>query len=339
MRVSFTALLLAGCYSPAPRPGSPCGDGACPSPLVCSPATSTCEYAAVAADAPLGGDVDACTPAAETCGDGIDQDCDGADATCIANDQAPGAIDVTAGGTFTADLRSATDNVNAAGCGGNGGRDAYYSVTLTAPRVYYFDTFGSSVDTVVRVYAGACADVDAGDSAAACENDSCGGVQSQLAVSLAAGQSCIVIDQASSTESAGDVTLTVVAGTRDGTKLPPGMQTLTGDTTSATNVMDPSGTNCDDPGANGNDRAYFFTLCPSQTLTLDAETCAGASWDTVLYVRNGNTDQIGCNDDSCTGLQSRVSNVPIADGLFFWLVVDGFDATQSGAYTLVTNLR
>lgn len=283
--------------------------------------------------------VDACAAAVETCGDGIDQDCDGSDASCIANDQAAGAIDVTAGGTFTSDLRYATDDVNAAGCGVTGGHDGYYSVTLAEPRVYYIDTFGSSVDTVIRVYARACADVGTGATAAACENDSCGGAQSQLAVSLPAGESCVVIDQATSTQTSGNVTLKIIAGTRDGTALPLGAQTLTGDTTNATNLMDPSETNCDAPGANGKDRAYFFTVCPSQTLMLDAETCTGATWDTVLYVRSGNTSQIACNDDSCTGLQSRISNVSIEDGLFFWLVIDGFDANQSGAYTLLTNLR
>ena len=45
-------VLLAGCYAPAPPAGAPCNDGdACPAPLVCSPATHTCERTAVPADA------------------------------------------------------------------------------------------------------------------------------------------------------------------------------------------------------------------------------------------------------------------------------------------------
>lgn len=44
-------VLVAGCYSPQPPAGTPCPDGICPSPLVCSPATQTCE--AAAADAAI----------------------------------------------------------------------------------------------------------------------------------------------------------------------------------------------------------------------------------------------------------------------------------------------
>lgn len=55
--------VVAACYSPTPRPGAPCGDnGACPSALVCSPATQTCEPTAVdatVADAPHDAMVDA----------------------------------------------------------------------------------------------------------------------------------------------------------------------------------------------------------------------------------------------------------------------------------------
>ena len=35
--------LLAGCFDPHPQAGTACPTGACPSPLVCSPATRTCE--------------------------------------------------------------------------------------------------------------------------------------------------------------------------------------------------------------------------------------------------------------------------------------------------------
>jgi hypothetical protein len=47
-------VLLAGCYAPAPPAGAPCNDGdTCPAPLVCSPATHTCERTAVTADAAI----------------------------------------------------------------------------------------------------------------------------------------------------------------------------------------------------------------------------------------------------------------------------------------------
>ena len=56
MRGEVTLLLIVACYSPSPQPGAPCADGRCPRPLVCSPATNTCERDAVDAasiDAPI----------------------------------------------------------------------------------------------------------------------------------------------------------------------------------------------------------------------------------------------------------------------------------------------
>jgi hypothetical protein len=54
------ALSLAACYKPTPPAGSPCGSSPCPAPLVCSPASQTCEAVAVDAaagrDAPVLGD-------------------------------------------------------------------------------------------------------------------------------------------------------------------------------------------------------------------------------------------------------------------------------------------
>jgi hypothetical protein len=44
--------LLVGCYSPRPPAGAPCPDGVCPTGLVCSPATQTCELTATDARSP-----------------------------------------------------------------------------------------------------------------------------------------------------------------------------------------------------------------------------------------------------------------------------------------------
>lgn len=47
MRRVLAATLVMGCYAPTPPTGAPCPDGVCPSGLVCSPATRTCEVSSV----------------------------------------------------------------------------------------------------------------------------------------------------------------------------------------------------------------------------------------------------------------------------------------------------
>ncbi len=257
MRVLVAAVLAcSACYTPSPQAGSPCmRDHDCPSSLVCSPATNTCERTSADPDVdaqPIDAHlVDGCTPTREICGNGIDEDCDAIDPACLANDVGAGAVDVTAGGTFTADALLARDDVAADGCGEGGGRDVFFQVDLTAPQVYYADTFGSNFDTVIRVFERPCAMVGGGGNAKACVDDACGGTQGQIAVSLPAGKSCIVIDQRAGAELGGNVTLHVVKGGRDGKPLATGVQTTTSDTCSATNASEPLDMNCDGPGAGG----------------------------------------------------------------------------------------
>lgn len=344
MRVLVAAVLAcSACYTPSPQAGSPCmRDHDCPSSLVCSPATNTCERTSADPDVdaqPIDAHlVDGCTPTREICGNGIDEDCDAIDPACLANDVGAGAVDVTAGGTFTADALLARDDVAADGCGEGGGRDVFFQVDLTAPQVYYVDTFGSNFDTVIRVFERPCAMVGGGGNAKACVDDACGGTQGQIAVSLPAGKSCIVIDQRAGAELGGNVTLHVVKGGRDGKPLATGVQTTTSDTCSATNASEPLDMNCDGPGAGGKDHAYFFTTCPNQTLKLDADLCPAPNWDAVLYVKRVTGEQLGCNDDSC-GNGPMIANVPITGAPLYFLFVDGFDPTFCGTYSLDTNLR
>jgi len=342
--------MVVGCYSPGPHPGTPCTNGKCGGGLVCSLETQTCEFAPLDSGVPLDDSaifngfedappilIDGCSPSPEICGDGIDQDCTGGDAPCPANDLATGAIDITAGGNFTVNLAAAHDNIGGGNCGGSGGRDVLYKAPINAPQVYYFDTFGSSFDTVLRVYAGACTAVNAGTPVAMCGDDSCGGKQTQLALSLASGTSCIVVDQKSAAETAGSVHLAVTPGGRDGTKLSSGMQTNTGNTCNATSVEDPDPA-CGDPGSK--DIGYFFTNCPGSNRLLDAATCVGSdtAFDSVIYVRRG-TNELACSDDDCAPTLSQFANVPIASTGLYWMIVDGFASGDCGAYQLTTNLR
>lgn len=357
-------MAVAACYSPSLPTGAPCDkEHGCPSPLICASATSTCERTEVDAreidaeqptdafvppiDAPP---LQGCTPMGfDTCNDGIDQDCDGADEICAANDLPAGAIDVTAGGMQSGDLNLARDNALQQGCGGTGGRDLFYQVTIGDPEVYYFDTFGSNFDTSVRVFPGVACTALGSTSTPTCSNDACGGSSSQLALSLPAGSSCVVVDQnAGATQ--GALTLKVVRGGHAGEPLPAGPSTQTGDTCQASDVWRST---CNEMGAK--EEAYFFTVCPGTTAHVDASTCVDVTathFDTAVYVRKTGTSMgatIACEDDSptCVARPERPDQpdgsvldavaVP-GPGLFF-LVVDGFNSFACGGYRMDVNLH
>jgi hypothetical protein len=291
-------------------------------------------------DAPPAPPSDGCAPGGEICGNGVDEDCDGTDLACAANDRPAGAIDVTAGGMFDGNAQLASDDVAANGCGGNGGRDLFFRVTLTAPQVYYFDTLDSAYDTVIRVYAKSCAAVGTGAGAAACSDDACGGGKSQVAAALPTGESCIVVDQRDGAQTGGALKLRVMKGNRNGKPLARGAQTSTGDTCTATNASEPNSQNCQGVDPGGKDHAYFFTACPGETLRLDADTCPEPGWDTVLYVRRVTGEQLVCNDDDDTcGLGSRLTGSTLSGSSLYFLFIDGFDDVECGMYSLDTNLR
>ena len=109
---------------------------------------------------------------------------------------------ITNGGTFTVDLTTANNDQDNGGlsCGQPGGRDVFYKFTLPASEVVYVDTFGSSFDSVVRIFPGACT---APPATQTCFDDQCATVQSQGGVQLAAGAYCLVVDQYSSASATG----------------------------------------------------------------------------------------------------------------------------------------
>jgi hypothetical protein len=136
------------------------------------------------------------------------------------------------------------------------------------------DTFQSpaTTDTVIGVYTGGCG------STAMCNDDACATQRSQWTGVLDPDTYYV------SVETVGETTFNLqfqhlpVAGV--GTPLAVGAFTLTGTTVGATNSPDTCG--------DGPDRWYYWTTCPSDANgALTAWTCGGASYDTVLQLRNG----------------------------------------------------
>jgi len=280
-------------------------------------------------------------PSAETCGNSLDEDCNGADTTCPTNDTAAGAIDISAGGTFTVDLTAAHDDnwAQATGedCGDQGGRDVFYTFTLPADEVVYFDTFNSNFDTVVRIFDGACTAIGA---VKRCEDDACSTTRSQGALQLAAGTYCLVVDQFSNAATTGSTSLMFRRGGRTGLALTNLAGSRAGSTTGKVNQ---SIAGCEANSAQP-DEAYFFLTCPSKTYTVAANTCTGTAFDSVLYMRRGNatTGDTACSDDvsGCgNGLQAKFTGVSISGANLNWLIVDGFGTTGNGNYTLTYTIQ
>lgn len=323
--VAVLTSLLAGCYSPRVQGGSPCVDhDDCPRGFVCA-ATATCERTDVdAACAPVG---------PEVCGDDVDQDCNGAAEACAANDAPDGALDITAGGTFTADMLLATNHAVSGGCGGDGGRDVFYQITVASPDVYYFDTVGSDFNTVLRVYPSACTAIDPA-ALSACADDACGGMTSQTAVRLAAGTHCVVASEYATSEPAGSLVLRVERAGRDGKAL------VASDLVSFSETAAGGTSPC---GGAGPEIAYFFAACAGTRVTAHScESTPHTTWDTVFYLVQG-TQAIACNDDvPCTGSsgKSRLDQT-LTDAGLYWLVADAKLANPSSAehfhvYTTLT---
>ncbi len=332
---------LVGCYSPTLHPGAPCGPGgACPDGLVCT-AQITCEVPGAVADAAIDS-----SPAIDAAPDVP---------VAPVNDQPGGAIDVTMGGDFTADLTNAQDDASKPStgttiCGAAGGLDVFYKISLAADEVVYLDTFGSDFDTVIRVFHGACAGGAAPTGVVCHDNaNNCSSVQTVWLGTMKAGDNCIVVDGADGTQTGRSLMLRVERGHRNGSLVTPsgvlgGTQTytLTNDTTNAASLEDGS---CAQHGFP--EQGYAFSLCPGVTKTVGATTCnattAMTPWDTAVWAR-GPGGELACRDDdgsACVpgGGFSTISFAATGNHLF-WVLVDGGGGNPSvGPFELDLNFQ
>ena len=254
-----------------------------------------------------------------------------------ANDLPGNPTDITAGGTFTEDVRYAHDDnlppLHGAGCGLPGGRDVYFSITPTANEVYDIDTFGSDYDTVIRVFHGLTCAAVAPQMQASCRNDECSGSQSQYVGTIGPGDNCVVVDQSSGAETNGQLVLNVEHAGRDGRRITSGAM-LTGNTCNTSNAT--SSTVC---GGGGNDDAFYWVGCPGVTSNVTATTCNAATvFDTQVYALGPGAIELGCNDNdaACTATATGASTMTamFSDAHLFWVIVDSGAPATCGAYSV-----
>jgi hypothetical protein len=270
-------------------------------------------------------------PDPEVCGDGVDQDCDELDPPCPANDRPDGAIDISAGGTFTAELAAAHDDLGGS-CGTAGGRDVFYEYTAPSPEVVYIDSDGSDFDAVLRVYAGTC---DALGEELACFDDEC--VAQAMGAGEVEGTFCLVVDQGiGAAETHGLAVVNVIRGRRPGRAITEPSGSLTGTTDGEDNLSVPV---CEGDSNGAPDVGYFLPVCAGDTIEIDANTCTNTPYDSWLSVRRNNgrfgnelaclddTDGCGPDDDDAS-----ISATFTGPGLL-WLLVDGYE-DQAGAYRI-----
>jgi hypothetical protein len=314
-------------------PGTACSGGACRSS--CAPGTTFCSGACVDVQS----DPSHCGACGRACGGG--QRCVGA--SCVtpgpANDLCGSAVTVpmsssqwTTAGTNVGAGRELTPS-----CGFNVGTDVWFRFTIPGPsrELVYADSFGSAFDTVMY-FASSCGVALSGTTTAGdalCNDDSgsagcTGGLQSQVTALLAPGTYYLVLAGYNGQSGAYNLRfqhLTVGNGAVG--QVGPGSTSLAGSTSGTGLISGCTGS--------GPEQSWWWRTCPTSAAgTLTASTCS-ATWDTVLYLRNGDNTGGGCNDDSC-GLQSSMSGSVSAGAGIHVLTLDGFGISAGSATVAVT---
>jgi len=152
------------------------------------------------------------------CSDGGDDDGDGradcddsectCDPACIGADRcADHDLGMTVGASVGTGSNAGLCGFREGSCAGGGGAEVSYRFTAPSAGDFTFDTHGSSYDTQLYVLDGTC-----GGTELACNDDApSGGLQSEVTVTLTAGQTVIVVVDGYSSYSRGNHVLNVTA--------------------------------------------------------------------------------------------------------------------------------
>lgn len=152
-----------------------CGDGIVGAPEICDGASlngQTCLIQGFPGGGPLGCAPDCLSFDTSACIDG----------PYACSDEDIGGL--TGPAIVTGDTNTDDDDLGAS-CGGGDGNDHVVTFTAPAAGIYVFDTFGSAYDTKLALYADCTSELYC--------NDDTGGLQSQLAINMGAGQDVLVV--------------------------------------------------------------------------------------------------------------------------------------------------
>jgi hypothetical protein len=265
--------------------------------------------------------------APETCGDGLDQDCDGVDNVAgecaCAIPLAPGTVDGTT---------SPMPNNYGGSCrAGGGAGETIYELVLTTATDVLFEVSAPSWDAIVYVREGSCDGTELG-----CAVD----WDPAIILPLSAGTYYVFVDGREGPES-GDYTLevatcgavTAVTGNNDC----PGAHAITaagsysGSISTLTDTAQPATCASDSTWRGGRDAWFRLDLTASRTVHLDT-LCS--DYDTVLYVRNATCTgtESACDDDSSYGASSSL-DLTLAAGTYY-VIVDSYFSLSVGTYVL-----
>ncbi len=280
-------------------------------------------------------------PAAESCGNMMDDNCNGmVDEGCacmpaVTNERCTTATSYTLGSMLSGNTTCAIDD-HPATCGaGAASGDAAYSVAIDGTlRTYSFTMTGAAgFDTVLHMHsANACA---VGDELV-CTDDSGSTNVSTISVATLPQGTYFLVADGFSTSNRGAFTLTSSAGAEannDTCAAPTAPFAITrngtyrGVTTGkAANFTGSCGSGTD----TAPDVVFSISVAAGRSVTV---TTAGSSFDTVLYA--GTTcgqSTSACNDDS-VGLQSSITLPTPAVTTTYFVVVDGY-SSSSGTWVL-----
>ncbi len=103
-----------------------------------------------------------------------------------------------------------------------------------------------------------------------------------------------------------------------------------GDTGNTTDNINDYDAVCPYSGSTSPDVVYSFTPATDMLLSCDL---LGSTYDTKIYVMDGDMNLIDCNDDFHPGYVSFIEAAPLSGGIEYFIIVDGYGG-DAGDYVL-----